>query len=351
MNMSSILQPSLSTTAIGSLPFADSEQAASFALGADLSIPFWPQLPKRTFSEGMISQFSEQMPCVRVDLECGRISFDVSNKFSELEEFYEKFLREDSSLFAVSVEAAAGLCAFERLAAGRTWSYVKGQITGPITFTTGIFDTERKPLYSDPELRDAALKTLVRKAEWQIRRLKRFASTSVIILVDEPALTAYGSSAYVYLSEENVCERLGEVFEAISAAGAIPGIHVCGNSDWGMLARSGARILNFDAYQYGTTIALYPDEIGRFLDSGGCIAWGIIPTSDAVRQETADSLARRFESCLEAMQRKGIARELLLQRAMLTPACGAGTMSPDDACRVFRLLGEVQRTLLVQEYG
>jgi len=346
--MSMVFQPSLSTTAIGSLPFADSEEAAPFALGSDLSIPFWPQLPRRSFSEAMIPQFSEQMPCVRTDLESGRTWFDGSNKFAELEDFYEKFLCEDSTLFAVSKEAAAGFYAFERLAAGRTWPFVKGQVTGPITLTTGIFDAQRRPLYSDPELRDAAVKTLVRKAEWQIGRLKRFASTSVVILVDEPALTAFGSSAYVYLSEANVCELLGEVFEAISAAGAIPGIHVCGNSDWGVLARSGARILNFDAYQYGTTIALYPDEIGRFLDGGGCIAWGIVPTSDAVRRETADSLVQRLESCFETLEAKGIARELLLKRAMLTPACGAGTLSVEDAHRVFRLLGEVQRTPLVR---
>lgn len=347
--MDHLFQPHLSTTGIGSLPFADADEAATFVLDAELSMPFWPQLPARRFPEGMIPQYSEGMPCLRLDAEGESIRFDPSDKPSELEAFYGRFLEEDPSLFAISQDLAAGLYAFERLAAGRTWPFVKGHTTGPITFSTGVYDAQRTPLYSDPELRDAAVKAIVRKVEWQIGQLKRFASAGVVIFVDEPTLAAYGSSAYIYLSEENVHELLGEVFGAITAAGAIPGIHVCGNSDWGMLARSGVRIINFDAYQYGTTVGLYPADVARFLDNGGCIAWGIVPTSEAAGQETADSLAERLETCFEALTRKGIDRDLVREQSLLTPSCGAGTMSPDDARRVFRLLKELREKSLAAE--
>lgn len=341
--MSSVFRPDLATTAIGSLPFADSNQAASFALGAGLSVPFWPQTPKRSFLEGMIPQYSEGMPCIRVDRDAERIWFDPADKPSRLEEFYDKFLRDDPSLFAISPQTAAGLYAFEQLASGRTWPYVKGQTTGPITFSTGVYNENRETVYSDPDLRDAVVKTLVRKVEWQVQRLRQFASEGVIIFVDEPSLAAYGSSAYIYLSEQKVYELLHEVFDAISAAGAISGVHVCGNSDWGMLARSGVHIINFDAYRYGATMALYPDEIRQFLEDGGCIAWGIVPTDDAVREETAESLAERLEAHFAALACKGIPRKLVKERALLTPSCGTGTMTPDDAQRVFRLLGDVRR--------
>ncbi len=346
--MPSPFRPHLSTTGIGSLPFADRDEAASFVLSVDLSIPFWPQLPKRRFSEGMIPQYSEGMPCIRLDAEGESIRLDSGNRDSELEEFYGRFLEEDPSLFPISEQAAAGLYAFERLAAGRTWPFVKGHTTGPITLSTGVFDAQRNPLYSDPDLRDAAVKAIVRKVEWQIGRLKPFASEGVVIFVDEPALAAYGSSAYIYLSEANVHELLGEVFQAVTAAGAIPGIHVCGNRDWGMLARSGVRIINFDAYEYGTTMALYPDDIQRFLASGGCIAWGIVPTSEAVRRETAQSLADRLQACFAALAAKGIARELAREQSILTPSCGAGTLNADDARRVFRLLQELRDLALTQ---
>jgi len=347
--MISVFQPRLATTAIGSLPFTDSQQAASFALEVGLSIPFWPQLPQRSFLEGMIPQCSEGMPCIRVSREEDRIWFDPAEKPSRLEEFYERFLQEDCTPFAISPDAAAGLYAFERLAAGRTWPYVKGQLTAPITFSTRIYSANRETLYSDPDLRDAVVKMLVRKAEWQVARLRQYASKNVIIFVDEPSLAAYGSSAYIYLSEEKVQALLREVFDAIAATGAISGIHVCGNSDWGMLARSGVRIINFDAYRYGATMSLYPDEIRQFLEGGGCVAWGIVPTDDAVRQETASSLTERLQSYLAALAAKGVPRQLLRERALLTPSCGAGTMAADEARLVFRLLEKIREVCLSQE--
>ena len=60
--------PHLMTTGIGSVPHTNPEEAVSFVLEADLSIPFWPQLPARHFFEQMIPQYSEGMPCVALDV-------------------------------------------------------------------------------------------------------------------------------------------------------------------------------------------------------------------------------------------------------------------------------------------
>ncbi len=49
------------TTGIGSLPHTDPEEACGLVL-ATFDIPFWPQLPKLSFRESMIPQFSEGMP-------------------------------------------------------------------------------------------------------------------------------------------------------------------------------------------------------------------------------------------------------------------------------------------------
>lgn len=343
--MTDTFEPCLMTTGIGSLPLADPDEAAAFVLEADVSIPFWPQLPKRDFREQMIPQYAEAMPCVRVEADEGRTVFDPSDKYGELERFYEAFLSEDLEPFAVTEQSGAGFHAFERLAAGRTWPVVKGQVTGPITFTTGIAGADKRPLYGDAELRDAAVKLLTRKAQWQIDRLKPLASERVLIFVDEPVLAAYGSSAYLHISEEDVRGMLGEVFGAIREAGGITGIHVCGNSDWGVVIRTGVDVVNFDAHQYGSTIALYGDDVRALLDRGGSIAWGIVPTTAAIADETTDSLARRLDECFAALEAKGLPRELLRRRAILTPSCGAGNLTPDEARKVFRLLRELRELL------
>ena len=344
--MSLIFHPSLSTTGIGSVPFTDSTEAAAFLLKADLSIPFWPQLPKRCFAEEMIPQYGAGVPCVRIDADRKAVSLDVSAKMAELETFYERFLADDPALFALPGDSAAGLPAFERLAQGRKWPVVKGQTTGPVTFCTSIYHEDGRPLFADPDLRDAVVKTIVREVQWQIGRLKPFASDGVLMFVDEPVLAAFGSSTYIYLSEADVQAMLGEVFAAISEAGGLSGIHVCGNSDWGVVVRSGVQVINFDAYQYGSSIALYADDVRSLFDRGGSIAWGIVPTTVAVNKETAETLTQRLEGCFEAMERKGFAPELVRARAILTPSCGAGSLSPEAAGRVFELLREVRSRAL-----
>lgn len=338
-------RPNLMSTGIGSLPLTDPDEAARFVLDAGFSIPFWPQLPPRSFLEGMIPQYSEGMPCVHADPDAERISFDARRKYERLEPFYEALLAGDPEAFAISEPYAAGLFAFLRRAEGRTWPMVKGQVTGPITFTTGIADENKTPLYNDAELRDAAVKLLARKARWQVRRLQPLSTGGVLIFVDEPVLAAYGSSAYVGIGEQNVHEMEGELFEAIAEAGAVPAMHVCGNSDWGVVMRTAVQVLNFDAYQYGTTLGLYPDELAGLLDRGGCVAWGLVPTSEAIRGENVDSLARRFDQCVASLTEKGFAEDLVRERSALTPSCGAGSMEPDDARRVFQLLRQLRDKL------
>lgn len=338
-------EASLGTTGIGSLPLTDAEKAASFVLDAGLTIPFWPQLPKRYFLEQMIPQYSEGMPCVLPVPGQARVVLEPEAQCRHLEKFYQEYLSEDPSLFAISEEAAPGFYAFERAAEGHTWPIVKGQVTGPLTFCTGVADADKRPLYGNEELRDAAAKLLARKAEWQIARLAPLASERVMIFIDEPVLAAYGSSAYLGICEGDVHELVGEVLEAIAGAGGISGIHVCGNSDWGMVLRTGVQVLNFDAYQYGTRIALYPEDVRGLFDRGGCIAWGIVPTTEAVGRETSDSLARRFDECLDALSEKGFSRDLLYERALLTPSCGTGGLTVKEARRVFALLRELRQRL------
>jgi len=330
------------TTGIGSLPHADAAEGTSFILDAGLSAPFWPQLPKRGFLEQMIPQYAEGMPCVSVDAGEERTSFSTDAKQDELTTFYEKFLAEDPDLFPLGEDYAAGFYEFVKALGELKYTTLKGQVTGPITFGTGITDASKTTLYADPELLDAAVKLLSRKAQWQVRRLKELGAETVIIFVDEPVLSAYGSSAMLGVSDEDVCRLGGEVFQAVEDAGGVSGIHVCGNSDWGVIIRSGVRIVNFDAYQFGPRMALYADDVRTLFDRGGSIAWGIVPTSDEVDSETADSLAPKLQECLDTLCEKGFPAEQVKDRSMITPSCGTGSLTVGQTEKVFRLLAELK---------
>ncbi len=343
--MSDIFEPSGITTGIGSVPLADPDAAASFVIDSGVSIPFWPQLPRRCFREQIIPQYAHTMPCVTIDDNEEIVTFDASNKMEQLQGFYEAYLSEDLQPFALDDASAAGFTAMIRQAAGRTWPIVKGHTVGPISFTIGIHNADTQPIYSDPELRDAAVKMLTRNALWQMEQLAPLATDRVLMFLDEPALAAYGSSTYLYISAQDVADMLGEVFDAIRAAGGIAGVHVCGNSDWGVIIRSKPDVVNFDAYQFGTAISLYADDVAALFDRGGSIAWGIVPTSVDVINETVESLTHRFDECLASLEAKGLDGDLLHRRAILTPACGTGTLSENQARKVFQLLEGLRESM------
>jgi hypothetical protein len=190
------------------------------------------------------------------------------------------------------------------------------------------------------------VKALAMKCRWQIRKFRKFAQNA-ICFVDEPILSAFGSSTYVSVTRASVMEKLGEVIEAIHVEGALAGVHCCGNTEWPMLMDAGADIVNFDAFDYGETIALYPAAVKRHLEAGKALAWGIVPTNSAkIQSQTADSLIAKFSSLVDRLAKAaGIPRELILRQALITPSCGTGSLPVADAERVFSTLREVSAGL------
>jgi methionine synthase II (cobalamin-independent) len=153
-------------------------------------------------------------------------------------------------------------------------------------------------------------------------------------------MTSFGS-AFVSISREQVIKLLEEVFSGISG---LKGIHCCGNTDWSVVLSTSLDILNFDAYNYGYTVALYPDEVKAFLERGGILAWGIVPNDEKdVPGETAKSLVDRLEEGIGALDRKGVSYRLQMERCLLTPSCGLGPTSPEAAELALELLAEVSK--------
>jgi hypothetical protein len=328
-----------STTGIGSLPHRDAEEACRLIFSS-FDIPFWPQLPNRSFREFMIPQYSEGMPFFKASPE--KQSFWIEkNASDDLERFYESWTEE--SRIAVSEDYAKGLHTFVTLIKNRRFDHLKGHITGPLTFTLGLKDNEGKPVYFDEELREISLMLLKAKIRWQIDLLRPYTG-GVIIFIDEPILSALGSSAYLGVSNDEALRMLKEIIGTVRAEGGISGIHCCGNADWPLVIRSRPDIINFDAYDYVDTVALYPEEFGNFLEEGGHLAWGIIPTSDAISGENPESVKVRFNQGIEKLS-TAIPSSLLLSRMLLTPSCGTGSRTVEETLKVFQLLIRLKESL------
>lgn len=326
-----------STTGIGSLPHKDPEEACRIILRT-FDIPFWPQLPRISFREWMIPQYSEGLPFVRIDLERETIWLD-KNKGDELERFYETYSEE--SRIAVSEDYAKGLHTFLKIVRTK-FGFLKGHITGPLTFTLGLKDSDGKPVYFDEELREISLMLLKAKVRWQIDVLKQLAD-NIIIFIDEPILSALGGSVYLGVNTEEATRLIRETSDTIKSLGCLSGIHCCGNADWPSVIKTGIDILNFDAYGYSDTLSIYPSAITEFLKTGGYLAWGIVPTTDSIRDETFDSLKRSLDQKIERLS-KFIPSDLILSRIILTPSCGTGSRSTDEATKILQLIIRLKET-------
>ena len=327
------------TTGIGSMPHTDAEAAAELVLGT-FDIPFWPQLPRVSFREQMIAQFSEGLPFIRVDDERKSVWVNRSDS-DELERFYESCSEE--TRIAISENFAEGLHAFLRLIKGRHFNCLKGHVTGPLTFTLGLNDHRGRPVYYDEELREVYLMGLNAKARWQADALGARAD-QVIIFIDEPVAGALGSTAYITVQRAEALRLLKEMVAAIKKCGATAGIHCCGRAEWPFLIESGIEILNFDAYEYGDTLLIYPDELESFLKAGGTLAWGIVPTTEAINSESEESIYALFMKRMEKLASR-IPAALLKERILLTPACGAGSLTVDETLKVFELVIRLKESL------
>jgi hypothetical protein len=327
----SMISP-LSTTGIGSLPLVDPDEACRLVLKT-FDIPFWPQLPRTSFLELMVPQFSEGMPFVTVDPTKETILV-TRKETDDLDRFYETCKAE--CRIAISDDYARGLHAFLKLIRGKSFPALKGHITGPLTFTLSLKDGEGRLVYFDEELRQIALMLLQAKARWQIDQLRAH-TEHVFIFIDEPILAALGSSTYLSVSREETLRLLSETAGAISDAGGIPGIHCCANADWALVIESGVKVLSFDAYNYFDNLFIYHDEIRAFLERGGYLAWGIVPTTDAIGGETPESITNAFHKKFKALSGH-IPEDILRSQSILTPSCGTGSRSVNETIKIFQLL-------------
>ena len=347
-------QPYGAATLVGSLPHHDRQRAIDLVFEEIGEIPAWPQLSSYT-SEQMMVQYNEGLP--GLDRKNDRILFAVTDPGFEQEllEFYEEYLPAsngelslDESRFRFGEETGRTFFAFlERLERQeQTAAAVKGQITGPFTLLAALKDENDQLALYDPRLRDVVVKTLALNAQWQVEQLSRF-SLPVIIFIDEPALAGFGSSAFISVSAEDISTMLAEVASHIHRAGGLAGTHVCANTDWSLFFGSSLDVINFDAYTYFDRFALYRQDLVSFIERGGIVAWGIVPTMDPdnIKGENADSLVSRWRQQVEQLVGDDLPLETIFRQSIITPSCGCGTLTEPLAERVVHLTRQVSEQL------
>jgi len=347
------LKPCCLPLLIGSLPLNDHRQATELIFSYIPQIPLWPQLPAFK-QEGMIQQYIPGMPGVA---DCdGKLFIDSTSETfeEELLAFYEEYLMVsegmapiEDSRFRLDQNEAAGFYALMELAENNADALVglKGQTTGPVTFCTGLVDQAGRAIFYNDQLRDAAVKHLAMKAKWQTKKMAEKCKLPIMFF-DEPGLAGLGSSAFITISNEDIAACFAEVFAGVKSENGLTGVHVGANTEWPVLFSSDVDIVSYDAYSFFDKIVLYGKELVAFIERGGILATGIVPTvPQYIDAESVDGLVRKWhEQCAE-LQKLGLSAETIYQQTFITPSCGTGTVSIEQATKVLALTKGVSESL------
>ncbi len=339
---------------VGSLPMDNHPAAAGLVMEYTPQIPLWVQLPK-FLEEGMINQFIPGLPGVTVQE--GKHFIDTQN--TDFDEqflaFFEDYLALsepgsdlEGSRFAFSKETGKGFFEFLNQVDSQPTSFaaLKGQVTGPITFCTGVKDEADRDIFYNDQLRDAAVKKLALNARWQAASMAKRGAVPIIFL-DEPALAGFGTSAYITISKQDVIACFEEIVLEIHGENGLAGVHVCANTEWDMLLGSNIDVISFDAFSYFDKFILYPEMITAYLNKGSILAFGIIPTGDAqlIAKQTTKGLVEKFEGQVAQLTALGFDRKTIIEQTFITPSCGTGSLDFESAKRVLQLTKEVSEAI------
>jgi len=323
-------------TGAGSMPQKEASAAVDLIFKYCPAIPFWPQLPKINPNEGMIAQFSGNIPIEKPTDQ-------------DLEKFYEELIKGDVEYFRINEDVASGLYAFKKRLKEQpklldAVKFIKGQITGPFTFAASAKDISGSALLHDPISMQVIIKGLMMKALWQVQFFKEFGKR-MVIFIDEPYLGCFGS-AYTPLNREDVVKGLTELAEGIKSKDVLIGVHCCGNTDWSIFTEVKAiDIINFDAFSFLDKFVLYADSLKGFLERDGVICWGVVPTQEFQGTENARELVKKVEEGMDVLEKKGVARSVLQENMLLSPSCGLGTLDEAKATAILTLLQQTSQEI------
>ena len=300
------------TTAMGIMPHRNVEQALRVALSLD--IPFWPQLPKVSIYEDMYVQTSQNFPGIAVDFDKERLKFDTSRFEQELDAYFVKM--DVPETFALTAQYSV---VFHKFLSRELQGYksIRGQVTGPVSFGFKVLDENLKPIIYNDEVRTVLFDFIQKKANIQYRALKE-RNPNAFVWLDEPGL-GYVFSGLSGYNEQQAKEHYHDFIEGLEGS---KGLHLCAEVNLPYLLELGVEILSFDAYQIGFMPKEYAGNVAAFIEKGGIISWGIVPTESTVlAKHTPKTLATTLSGYWEVVsQNTDLSLNQIAMQALVAPA-------------------------------
>ena len=193
---------------------------------------------------------------------------------------------------------------------------IRGQLEGPISFGFNVLDQDDRPILFDDTIRPFLMEFMAKRINIQLSRLKK-RNPNAFMFIDEPGLQFIFSAMSGY-GEQKAKIDLDNFFSMVDGP---RGIHLCGNPDWDFLLNLDMDILSLDIYTNAEIFSACTESIKKFLDRGGVLVWGIVPTGyEMFAKESLGFLAMKLEGIWQHLGKKGLDIEQIIDRSMLSPA-------------------------------
>lgn len=323
------LRPGMAT-ACGSLPHADPVEAVELLLETVGGLPAAPSLPNRHPAEGMLGQGAWGIGGVRVAEDGALVVEDPDAVDAEPVG--------DGSGDLPEVPFGSLLDFVDDLAARRWKGPVKLQLTGPVTLGSALVAAGVAPRRAYPAAALAARRRARALVATARRRLPR---ATLVVVVDEPSLGA-ASLGEAPIGIEDAVDLVSGALAAVEPD-AVSGLHCCAHADWGVVLRAGPQLLSIPV---DVAAGLRAADLGPFLERGGWVAWGAVPTDGPLASVDSGGTGRFWRQLAGRwhwLADGGVDPVLLKRRALVTPACGLAGHDEAQAALALRLtaaLGE-----------
>ena len=304
---------------IGSLPHTDARAAADFVLERLPDLPAAPSLPRRSPAESMLGQAAVGMVGLTVGDDGGLVVDPRRVRLGP------------DPVTDLDHDAFGGLRAFLEAAVG--WDGpVKWQFTGPVTFGLALVQGGVAPSLAF-ELAARAVRRHVQSIGHAMAAV--VPADAQVVVIDEPGMTGLLQPGFP-LDPDTAIDLVSGALAAVDPASRA-GVHCCGPGDWSAILAAGPRMLWLPVRSGIESIAGY---LAQFLDDGGWVAWGVVPTDGPVGT-TADRHWRELADLWCSLVQGGCDAVRLRRQAIVTPACGLGLHELSAVDHVFELVDAV----------
>ena len=144
----------------------------------------------------------------------------------------------------------------------------------------------------------------------------------IVAVMDEPALVTFAPGRSP--GPVPIEAAADAISQGLAGAPVPVGIHVCGDTDWRMVAGLEPAWLSWDLAGLGDGFLSATDAIAEIVSQGTGIMWGMVPTDPSPID--VDRVRSRYGTAVTRLVLEGAPAGALMEHAIATPACGlAGT--------------------------